>query len=163
MFCSNCSKEIPDGSQVCPECDAVQTASNSAPAIQLKTDRTLLKFILLSIVTLNIYGIVVISKISSEINVIASKHDGDKTMHFCLIMFLFSWLTLGIAPLVWYHRISNRIGDELCRRGIDYSFGAGTYWGWGFFGTLIIVGPFIYLHKLLKSTNLLAENFNVNG
>lgn len=31
MFCSNCSKEIPDGSQVCPECGAVQTASEPAP------------------------------------------------------------------------------------------------------------------------------------
>ena len=31
MFCSNCSKEIPDGSQVCPECGAVQTASEPTP------------------------------------------------------------------------------------------------------------------------------------
>lgn len=45
-------------------------------------------------------------------------------MHYCLVVFLFSWLTLGIAPVVWYHKISGRIGAELVRRGIDYEFGA---------------------------------------
>ena len=80
-----------------------------------------------------------------------------------LLLFVFSWLTLGIAPLVWSHRISNRIGNELRRRGINYSFGAGTFWGWGVLGILILIGPFVDAHKLLRSMNLLAADYNVYG
>jgi hypothetical protein len=134
-----------------------------APASQLRTNRGLLKFILLSIITLGIYGLVVMSHISTDINVIATRYDGRKTMHYCLVFFIFSWLTLGIVPLIWSHRLCDRIGTELARRGIDYKFGAGTFWGWGFFGCLILVGPFIYGHKLFKSMNLLCADYNVRG
>lgn len=136
---------------------------NSAPVKQLKTNRGLLKLILLSIITLGIYPLVVMSVISTDINLIASRYDGKKTMHFCLLAFIFAGLTLGIAPIVWYHRISNRIGNELTRRGIGYSFGAGTFWGWNILGVLIGIGPLVYTHKLLKAMNLLCADYNVNG
>lgn len=137
--------------------------SREKPVVQLKTNRSLLKFILLSLITFGIYGIVVMSAVSTDINTIAARYDGKKTMHYCLVLFIFSWLTFGIVPLVWSHKLSARIGAELSRRGIDYSFGAGSFWGWGVLGTLIFVGPFIYAHKLLKSMNLLAEDFNNKG
>ena len=105
----------------------------------------------------------VLSAVSSDINVIASRYDGKKTTHFCLLLFVFSWLTLGIAPLVWYHKISARIGNELSRRGIAYSFGAGSFWGWNILGSLIVVGPLVYLHKLLKAMNLLSQHYNTHG
>lgn len=136
---------------------------NTRPVIQLKTNRGLLKFILLSIITLGIYPLVFMSSISSNINIVASRYDGKKTMHFCLLTFIVAPITLGIAAIVWYHRISNRIGAELQRRGIDYGFGAGTFWGWNVLGSLIVVGPFVYLHKLCKAMNKLCADFNVNG
>ena len=130
----------------------------------LRTNRGLAKYFFLSLITFGIYGIVVMSHISTEINDIATKHDGRKTMHYCLIYFIFSWLTFGIAPLVWYHRLSERIGNELIRRRLPYSFGAGTWWGWGFFGALLFgIGPLIYIHKLMKAMNILAADYNVNG
>jgi len=134
-----------------------------APAVQLKTNRGLLKFILLSLITFGIYGIVVMSSVSQDINVIATRYDGKKTMHYCLVLFVFSWLTLGIVPLVWFHRLSARIGNQLNRRGIAYSFGAGSFWGWGVFGIFILVGPFIYYHKLFRSMNLIAGDYNMRG
>lgn len=130
---------------------------------KLSTNRGLLKYIFLSAITFGIYGIVLMSCISTDINTIASKYDNKKTMHYCLLMFIFSWLTLGIAPIVWFHRISARIGDELARRGIAYGFGAGSFWGWGILGSVIVVGPFIYYYKLFKSMNLLSMNYNING
>lgn len=139
-------------------------ASPVAPMVApLKTNRGLLKFILLSIITFGIYGIVVLSGISTDINTIASRYDGKKTMHFCLIFFLLTGLTLGIAPLVWYHRLSARIGQELTRRGIGYSFGAGSFWGWNILGALIVVGPLVYTHKLLTAMNLLSADYNAKG
>ncbi len=140
-----------------------QPVYSSAPAKRLRTNRGLLEFLLLSIITLGIYGIVVMSRISREINLIAGPHDGKKTMHYCLVLFVFSWLTWGIVPLIWSHRLSDRIGTELARRGIPYSFGADSFWGWGFFGSLILIGPFIYQYKLLRAMNLLCADYNARG
>ncbi len=141
----------------------VNQQQNTAPVGQLKTNRGLLKFILLSLITFGIYGIVVMSSVSNDINVIASRYDGKKTMHFCLLTFVISWLTCGIGIIVWYHKISNRIGEELKRRNIDFSFNAGSFWLWNVLGSFIIVGPFVYAYKLFKAMNLLSENYNING
>ena len=136
---------------------------NTAPALQLNTTRGLVKFILLSIITFGIYALVFYSKVSTDINLIASRHDGKKTMHYCLLVFIVAPITFGIAAIVWSHRISARIGHELARRGISYSFGAETFWLWNVLGSLIAIGPFVYLHKLCKAMNLLSANYNVNG
>ena len=135
----------------------------AAPVGQRKTNKGLAKFIFLSIITFGIYAIVVMSSVSEDINVVASRYDGRKTMHFCLLFFLVAPITLGIAAIVWYHNISSRIGNELRRRMIPYSFGAADFWLWNVLGSLIIVGPFIYYHKLFKATNLMCQHYNVNG
>lgn len=147
-------------------CRAADPASSSGTPLilfQLKTNRGLLKYILLSLITFNIYSLVVMSEISSDINFIASRYDKKKTMNFLLIFYIFSWLTFGIAALVWSHRLCNRIGSELVRRGIPYTFNAKTFWLWGMLGSLILVGPFVFMHKLLKSMNLLCQDYNING
>lgn len=136
----------------------------AAPVIKLKTNRGLLKTILLSIITLGIYPLVVMSGVSNDINIVASKYDRKNTMHFCLLAFVVAPLTFGIATFFWYNNISARIGNELIRRGIKYNFGAGTYWGWSFLGSLLcFIGPLVYMHKLFKAMNLLNENYNING
>ncbi len=165
-YCSKCGKEVSDEADVCLNCGcSLNSKPNvSAPPVgKLKTNRSLLKYILLSIITFGIYGLVVMSNVSTDINTIASRYDGKKTMHYCLVVFIFAGLTLGIVPLVWHHRISNRIGNELKRRGISYNFSASTYWLWNILGSMIVIGPFVYTHKMLKSMNLLAENYNING
>lgn len=126
-------------------------------------NRSLLKFILLSIITLGIYGLVVMTKISTEINTIAGPYDNKKTMNYCLVVLIFSWLTMGIVPLVWAHRFSNRVGSELLRRNLPYQFDAGTFWLWNVLGSLIVVGPFVYTHKLLTAMNMLCTDYNAKG
>lgn len=189
-YCSNCGSAIEDDAKFCPNCGAMidtdpvikeepapaasapeeiapapaaAPVTGSAPADKLRTNRGLLKFILLSMITFGIYGIVVLSHNSKEINQIASRYDGKKTMHYCLVAFIFSWLTLGIVPIVWFHRLSGRIGTELGRRGIDYKFGSRDFWLWNVLGALIVVGPFVYMHKFFHSMNLLCADYNVNG
>ena len=137
--------------------------TTTAPVGQLKTNRSLLKLILLSIITLGIYGLVVMSGVGEAINIAASRYDGKKTMHYCLLFFIIAPITLGIGEIVWYHKISNRIGNELKRRNINYSISASTFWLWCVVGSLILVGPFIYTHKLLKATNLICEDYNKVG
>ena len=135
----------------------------NAPAVQLRTDRGLAKMILLSLITFGIYALVVESHIGEELNLIASRHDGRRTMHFCLICFLFSWLTLGVAPIVWYHRTSDRMHGELVRRQIDYDFGAIDFWLWCILGSLIVIGPYVYIYKRMKAMNLINEDYNQKG
>ena len=137
--------------------------TGQGPARLLRTNRSLLKTILLSAITFGIYGLVVWSHVSEDINTIASKYDGKHTMHYLIVTLLLGGITLGIVPLVWIHRLCNRIGDELNRRNIDYYFSAGTFWLWAVLGSLILVGPFVFGHKFFKAMNRLCENYNLYG
>ena len=134
-----------------------------APVVHLKTNRGLLKLILLGMITFGIYPIVVMAGLSTDLNILASKYDGKKTGSYLVMIFVWSWLTFGIDPFIWYHGLSARMGNELKRRGIAYDFGAGSFWGWNVLGALIFVGPLVYTHKLLKAMNLLCENYNLYG
>lgn len=154
---------VPQYQQPAPQYQQPYGQPFYGPLRQLNTRRGLLKFILLGIITLGIYPLVFYSGISEDINLIASRYDGRKTMHFCLLFFLVGPITLGIADLVWFHNISSRMGNELSRRGIAYSFGAVDYWLWNIVGSLIIIGPFVYIHKLAKASVLLAQDYNVRG
>ncbi len=161
-YCSNCGAEINEGAVVCVKCgSAVQSAS--APVAQRKTNKGLGKFIFLSIITLGIYSLVVMSSLSNDINIAASRYDGKRTMHYCLLAFIVSPITLGIASVVWFHKISNRIGRELKRRNIAYNLSAADFWLWYVIGSIIIVGPFIYIHKLFKAANLMCADYNQKG
>ena len=141
----------------------VTTAPQTMPRRQLNSRRGLIKTILLSIITLGIYGLVIYTKFSDEINITATKYDGKKTMNFCLLFFLVGPITFEIGTLVWFHRFSKRVGAELKRRNINYGFGASSFWIWNTIGLLIIVGPLVYLYKLCKAMNLINADYNVKG
>ena len=128
--------------------------------LPLRTERSFVAYFFLNIITLGIYSLVQVSHIGREVNLIASEHDGKHTMHFCWIVFIFSWLTLGIASLVWYHRISNRIGNELRRRGVISDFGADTFWLWFILGSLIYICPYVYIYKRIVAMNQLNDLYN---
>ena len=166
----------------------------TAPRIQLPTKRGLGKMIFLSILTLGIYPIVIFSRLSGEVNMVASRYDGERTLSFFGMVFL-APPTLGILPLVWMHKLCRRIGTELERRNVDYAFGPRDFWLWNFlFGLLCsictavsgamlsvdygsyillwillavslltLVGPFVFMAKLMKAMNKLNADYNVNG
>ena len=137
--------------------------SNYAPVRQLKTNKGLLKTILLGLITFGIYPLVVMYNVAEDVNTVASRYDGKKTMNYLLMTLIVAPIPLGIGGLVWSHNISARIGNELKRRGVNYSFGAGTFWGWCILGSLIGVGPLVYMHKLFKAVNKMNAHYNVNG
>jgi hypothetical protein len=127
----------------------------------LPTNRGVGKYILFSILTFGIYPWVVLTNISTEIN-IAARKDGDWTMNFNL-MYALSCITLGIFALFWWHSLCTRIKNELSYRGVQSSFSASDFWLWSVLGSLIIVGPFIFIHKFMHAMNKLNENYNSNG
>lgn len=134
------------------------------PAVQLTTSRGLLKAILLNMITCGIYSWFEMSAISEDVNTVASRYDGRKTMHYLLMYFIVGPLTCGIGYLVWYHNISDRIGCELRRRNISYGFGAADYWLWCFLGSWLFgIGPFVYMYRLYKAMNLMNADYNARG
>ena len=167
---------------------------NPAPKLKLPTKRSLAKMIFLSIVTLGIYPTVIWSRLVGEVNMVASRYDGERSMSF-FGMLMLAPLTLGIHSLVWIHKLCRRIGAELGRRGVSYTFGAKDFWIWNFlmgflYGVCIgvvavlasigfdlyivlwillvvalitLVGPFVFLHKLMKAMNKLNEDYNLRG
>ena len=109
----------------------------SAPTkLQLPVNRHLWKMILFSILTLGIYPIVIWSRLVSEVNIVASRYDGERSMPYFAMVFL-SPLTLGIHSLVWIHKLCRRIGTELQRRQLSYSFGPSDFWIWSFLMNLL--------------------------
>ena len=177
MNCYNCGHEVDETTGVCGNCGTVinqttqanETQSNQsgayinyAPALQLPTKRSLVKMIFLSLLTFGIYGIVINSRISEEINIVASRSDGQRTMHY-LLMTMITPITFGIYGLVWNHFLAERIGNELRRRGYDYKFGASSFWLWNILGSFILIGPFVYCHKLMKSMNMINASYNYYG
>lgn len=138
---------------------ANQVAQNMTP-LALTSRYKLAKFLLLSLITCGIYGIYTIARMGQDLNLIASPHDGKRTMSFWLLMFVVGPITLGIGFLVWYHKFSARIGAELARRGQESNFGASTFWLWNVLGTLILVGPFVYINKLCAAMNCLVDDYN---
>ncbi|MCL2618357.1 MAG: DUF4234 domain-containing protein [Defluviitaleaceae bacterium] len=152
------------------------------PDSPLKEDRGLLIFLVLTIVTLGFYAIYFFFKIGDDINYIATPHDHKYTVNYAYIALsmLFLSLLTGFLPLpplfrtagslahlalmicqyVWLHRVSNRIGRELTRRGIDYNFSAVQFWLWSVLGVFILIGPLVYLYKLCRAMNMLAADFN---
>lgn len=149
-----------------------------------RTDRRLWKYLVFGVLTLGIYQIVVMTELANAANRII--RDGRRTMHYCLLFFLVSWITLGIATLVWYHRLSNRIGDELQRRGYANMISASDFWlfdvlaggvfatpyayfnlsydyaagWWDGLGVLAVIGPCYYLYKLFRAMNALCWDEN---
>jgi len=132
------------------------------PRIQLPTGRGLGKMFFLSILTLGIYPLVIYSRIVTELNIAASRYDGERTIPYFGMMML-APITLMIYPLVWIHGLCRRIGAELQRRGLNYRFGASSFWLWNVLGSLIIVGPFVFIHKMMKSMNKINADFNERG
>ena len=142
--------------------EPVRTAVKYQPRLKLPTGRGLGKMFFLGILTLGIYPTVIWSRIVTELNIAASRYDGERTMPY-FGMLMLAPITLGIYPLVWIHRFCRRIGEELARRGIGYKFGPSAFWLWGVLGSLILVGPFVFTYKLMKSMNKINADFNIHS
>ena len=188
MKCHYCGAEVPENQKYCMYCGTEQMEdlekdpneqipvrvipvevpaipvkqTMPAPRIELPTKRGLGKMFFLGLLTLGIYPVVIWSRIVTELNIVASRYDGKRTMSYfgaCML----APVTLGIYAWVWMHNFCSRIDAELQRRGFIYNFGARTFWLWGELGSLIIVGPFIFTHKLMKAMNLINGDFNIKG
>ena len=128
----------------------------------LKTDRSMWKLMILSFFTLDLYSIFFFMPFSYDLDTVAPKKDRSKTTSF-IFAYLLSLFTFRIVMLIWHYQIAQRIEEALAARNIDYEFDVSKdFWGWYFFGSFILIGPFVYFHKICKAMNLLCQDYNEN-
>lgn len=133
------------------------------PRMAMQTDRSFWKVILLGFITLGIYSAYVIARSGEDLNQIEGPYDHHHSMNYWLVWLVLGPLTLGIVPLVWWTRTSNRIGTYQLRQGLLKTVDASTFWLWGVLGSLIVVGPFIFIYKWLEGMNTISEYYNQHG
>ena len=124
----------------------------------MKENRSLLKLIVLSILTLGIYAIIFWHGYARDMNAVCAG-DGRKTRGI-LARIVFSILTLGIYEFIWLYGAGERISINCARRHLPNNTNGGNVLLWDIFGILIIIGPFVALHKLISGLNQLCADYN---
>ena len=126
---------------------------------KIKTDRSLLKYVVFNILTCGIYGFFFIQGLSKDMNTMCAG-DGKHTRGF------WGWLglnlcTVGIYSLVWMRDIGNRQALNATRFGCDFEeTGTSLLW-WTTAGLfLFLLGPFIAMNILIRNTNSMAASYN---
>lgn len=137
--------------------------NNNIVEIHKHEKRGLVKIVLLSIITFGIYGLIHVCGIVKDLNKCRQGHgETKKSMNPIGVVFL-SVITLGIVPIVWGHRLTKRMSDELEYRDISYSLKEWHYWVYEILLCETVVCPIIYLHKLIKASNLINKHHNTYG
>ena len=127
--------------------------------IPLRTDRSLLVYVLLTIVTCGIYSLVFIYQLIQDVNM-ACDGDGDETPGFWMY-FLLTLVTCGIYGYVWYYKLGNRLQYNCARYGQPTNEDGAAVLLWMLLGSLLCgVGVFIGWHILIKNTNTVCAGYN---
>ncbi len=128
-------------------------------AYRLKADRSLIAYILLSIITCNIYSFYFIYALARDTNVVCAG-DGSKTAGMLKLMLL-SALTCGIYGFYWYYSLGNRLAANAPRYGMNFQENGTTVLLWFVCGSLLCgIGPFLAMHIIIKNLNALCGAYN---
>ncbi|MBO5355856.1 MAG: DUF4234 domain-containing protein [Clostridia bacterium] len=130
---------------------------------RVKTDRSLLIYILLSIVTCGIYNWIFIHELASDVNEMC-REDG-KTTQGLLMFLLLSLVTCGFYAIYWWYAVSERVGVAAARRGLNHlNFNGGTFLLWYLVGALVCgIGTFVAYYKLFDVCNQVGNHYNQFG
>ncbi|MBO4484827.1 MAG: DUF4234 domain-containing protein [Lachnospiraceae bacterium] len=130
---------------------------------RLTTDRSLLMYIILTIVTCGIYGWWFIYSLAQDVNT-ACEGDGENTPGLVAFIVL-SYITCGIYAYWWYYKLGNRLQSNAYRYGMQFSENGTTVLLWLIFGSFLCgIGPFVAIYILIKNTNAICRAYNqVNG
>ena len=136
-------------------------SGNPAPYAgeKLKTDRSLLVYIILSIITCGIYGYYFVYKMARDVN-IACEGDGESTAGLLQFIVL-SFVTCGIYAWIWYYKLGNRLAENAPRYGMNFQENGTTVLMWQLFGAILCgIGPFIAMNILIKNSNKICNAYN---
>lgn len=124
----------------------------------MKTNRSLIVFILLSAITFGIYALYFWSVYARDMNAVC-QGDGRHTRGI-LARIIFSMLTFGIYELFWMYNVGERISANAHKRGIHCNVTGGGILLWYILGSFIFIGPLVAMHKMIHGLNDLCAAYN---
>ncbi len=132
-------------------------------AQHIQADRSLLMYILLSIITCGIYSCYFVYTMARDINILC-RDDNQKTSGL-LVFILLTYFTCGFYALYWEYDICNRMASNAPRYRMIFQENGTTVLLWHLLGSLLCgIGPFVAMHILIKNANALAMAYNrLNG
>ena len=166
QFSLSLSSNTP-GSSSTPDSSSTPASSSMLSSLHLprwgyapiKTDRSLIGWLLLSIVTCGIYSYYFLYCLARDINVMC-QDDGDSTPGIAAFILL-SFVTCGFYALYWYYKIGNRLQANAPRYGLVFQENGTTILMWQIVGALLCgLGPIFAMNIIIKNTNAMATVYN---
>ena len=125
----------------------------------MKENRSLIKLLLLNLITAGIYGLFFWERYAEDMNTVCMG-DGRKTRGV-IGRTLLTILTLGIYEQVWLYKAGDRIAANCRVKGIPAKATGGSVLLWYTVGTLLFgIGPLVAISKLIRGLNDLSAAYN---
>lgn len=129
--------------------------------MRVEENRSLVTYILLTIVTCGIYSYYFLYSIARDMNVVCAG-DGKETGGLVKFILL-STVTCGIYAWIWYYNIGNRMAENAPRYGLTFAENGTTILLWFVLGSAVCgIGPFVAMHIMIKNMNALAHAYNTS-
>ena len=137
---------------------AQQSASAPMGYGPIKADRSLIGWLLLSLVTCGIYSFYFLYCLARDVNTLC-QDDGDYTPGLAEFILL-SFVTCGFYAYYWYYKIGNRLHNAP-RYGLVFQENGTTVLLWQIFGALLCgLGPIFAMNIIINNTNAMATAYN---
>lgn len=138
---------------------AQQSASAPMGYGPIKADRSLIGWLLLSLVTCGIYSFYFLYCLARDVNTLC-QDDGDYTPGLAEFILL-SFVTCGFYAYYWYYKIGNRLQANAPRYGLAFQENGTTVLLWQIFGALLCgLGPIFAMNIIINNTNAMATAYN---
>lgn len=124
----------------------------------IKNDRNFWMYLLLTIITCGIYGIVFFWYVCQDLNTLGNG-DGQESPNYIVVMLL-GIITCGIYTFYWYYKQGNRLQTIIQRYGANTNENGTTYLLWILLGSFIGIGPFVAQYLFIKNLNTAANLYN---
>ena len=138
------------------------TPTAQGSAYPLDTNRDLVTYILLSIVTCGIYGYWFVYKMAQDTNTICAG-DGNNTPGLVAFILL-SIVTCGIYSIYWQYQLAKRMDENAPRYGVTLTEHASDVLLWLLLGLFICGLSFVAMFYIIRNLNTMSEAYNhANG
>lgn len=130
---------------------------------KLNDQRRLWKYIVFGILTIGIYPLVFMYKMTNDINTAcnAVQDEDEYRSPNYIIVILLSLITFSIYGFFWYYKQGNRIKHVGDKYGLQIDEKGSTYLLWSLLGSFLFgIGPYVALYLLISNTNRICKAYN---
>jgi hypothetical protein len=128
---------------------------------KIKDDRSIIPFVILSILTLGIYNIWCLHHLAKDVNELC-KETGNKTSGVVALLLL-GILTCGLYGFFWWFRIADMLNRAARKKNIPTEVNGGAVLLCMIFSSMTLgITSLVALHQIFSATNDLATHYNTD-